>query len=135
MPKPLSTSATSNVSIITASLVSFPTINTTKSHRKREWSTAHARSFISVPESLPPKKIGNVGRKTIALSFLDQDTIRYVFHQMLSEKIYPSISTLLGRWQKEHPDFPIRTESTLLKTMKRLGFKYRVTSKFPVALE
>ena len=135
MPKPLSTSATSNVSIITALRISSLTVNTTKSHRKREWSTANARSFIFVPEPLPPKKIGNVGRKTIVLSSLAQDNIRYVFYQILSEKIYPSISTLLARLQKEHPDFPIRTESTLLKTMKQLGFKYRVTSRSPVALE
>ena len=112
-----------------------PSTYTTKSHRKCEWSTANARFFISVPEPLPPKKKGNVGRKSIILSSLAEDTIRYVFHQMLSEKIYPTISTLLARLQKEHPDFPIRTESTLLKTMKRLGFKYRATSKLTTALE
>ena len=107
MPKLLSTSLAFSDPIATASQVSSPTTNTKNSHRKREWSTANARSFISVPEPLPPKKIGKVGRKPIVLSSLAQDTIRYVFHQMLSEKIYPSVSTLFALLQREHPDFPI----------------------------
>ena len=131
----LSASSASNITTTTASRTTSPSASNRKSHRKRELSASDAKSLIPTPEPLPPKKKGTVGRKPVILSCFAEDTIRYVFHQMLSEKIYPSTATLLARLQAEHPDFPIQTESTLLKNMKRLGFKYRATSKVSVALE
>ena len=107
----------------------------TSSHRKQHRLGTTAKAFISVPEPRPPKKIGNVGRKSIILSEFAEDTIRYTFHQMLAEKTYPTIVTLLARLQAEYPDFPVQTKSTLLKKMKQLGFKYRKTSKLTIALE
>ncbi|CAF2893679.1 unnamed protein product [Rotaria sp. Silwood2] len=54
---------------------------------------------------------------------------------MLEETIYPTITTLLARLLAEHSDFPIRTESTLLKKMKEIGFQYRRTATVRIALD
>jgi hypothetical protein len=108
---------------------------TSQSHRKWHQSVLDAISFVSVPEPTPPQKFGNVGRKSIILSALPEDTIRYVFHQMFEEKIYPKITTVLPRLHAEQSDFPIETESTLLKKMKEIGFKYRKPAKITMALE
>ena len=54
---------------------------------------------------------------------------------MLQEKVYPAITSLFPRLIAEYPDFPILTESTLLKTMKEIDFQYRRTTKGTVAFE
>jgi len=64
---------------------SSPTV-TFRRHRTRHPPITDTRSFVSVPEPIPPQKVGNVGRKPIVLSVLAEDAIRYVFHKMLEEK-------------------------------------------------
>ncbi|CAF2733820.1 unnamed protein product [Rotaria sp. Silwood2] len=124
----------SNVYNIVQSNASSPTV-TFRRHRTRHPPITDTRSFVSVPEPIPPQKGGNVGRKPIVLSVLAEDAIRYIFHKMLEEKIYPTIATLLARLLAEYSDFPIRTESTLLKKMKEIGFQYRKTATVRIALD
>ena len=131
----LSSSAT-GVNINSAILSDIASLTTTSySHRERHPPIRDTKSFVLVPEPIAPQKIGNVGRKPIVLSSLGEDTIRYIFHKMLEEKIYPTISTLLVRLLNENSDFPIQTESTLLKKLKEIGFQYRRTAKVPAILE
>ncbi|CAF2541835.1 unnamed protein product [Rotaria sp. Silwood2] len=131
----LSSSATV-VNMNSAKLSDVASLTTTSySHRERHPPIRDTRSFVGVPEPIAPQKIGNVGRKPIVLSPLGEETIRYVVHNMLEKKIYPTISTLLVRLLNENSDFPIRTESTLLKISKETGFQYRRTAKVPAILE
>ena len=88
--------------------------------------------FLSpCPESIPLRKSSDAGRKPVVLSTLAEDTIRYVIHEMLQEKVCPPITTLLMRLLSE---YSIRRESTL-KKMKEIGFQYRRTAMVTVALK
>ncbi|CAF2919098.1 unnamed protein product [Rotaria sp. Silwood2] len=124
----LSSSATV-VNMNSAILSDVASLTTTSSHRERHPPIRDTRSFVCVPEQIAPQKIGNVGRKPIVLSQLGEDIIRYVFRKMLEEKIYPTISTLLVRLLNENSDFPIRTESTLLKKIEGNWFSISTNSK------
>ena len=42
---------------------------------------------------------------------------------------------MLSHIHHEHPDFPIRLETTLWRHMKRLGFWYKQTSKETASLD
>ena len=124
-----SSSSHDTSSIRTGASTIVPSGTTFASHRKQYRSASVAKSLVSVPEPRPAKKKGNVGPKPIILSELVEDTIRYMFHKMLAEKIYPTVATPLARLCTKHRDFLVRTKLTLLKTVKYLGFRYRKTSK------
>ncbi|CAF3828938.1 unnamed protein product [Rotaria sp. Silwood1] len=129
-------SATTVANMNSATLSNVASLTTTSySHRERHPPIRDTRSFVCVPEPIVPQKIGNAGRKPIVLSPLGEDTIRYVFHQMLEKKIYPTVSTLLVRLLNDNSDFPIRTESILRKKLKEIGFQYRRIAKVPAILE
>ena len=54
---------------------------------------------------------------------------------LLSEKIYPTTEKLLKRRQDNNPTFPIRSETSLWRWMKRLGFEYNRVSKVSTPLD
>jgi hypothetical protein len=95
---------------------------------KRKWEA-------SIPRAKSPLKRGHSGRPAVILSEQAEDTIRFTFHAMLAEKVYPTTSTLLARLLNAHEDFPIRSVTTLWRHMRRLGFSYKSTSKIPVVLD
>ncbi|CAF2104471.1 unnamed protein product [Rotaria magnacalcarata] len=59
----------------------------------------------------------------------------YQFHVLLSEKIYPTTEKLLKRLQLNNPMFPIPSETSLWRSMKRLGFEYKRISKVSTPLD
>ena len=95
---------------------------------KRKWET-------SIPRTKSPLKRGHSGRPAIILSEQAENAIRYTFHAMLAEKVYPTTRTLLARLLNAHEDFPILSVTILWRHMRRLGFSYKPTSKIPVLLD
>ncbi|CAF3595812.1 unnamed protein product [Rotaria sp. Silwood1] len=105
---------------------------------KRQWSASSITTIINttcIPSPRSPKKKGNSGRKKIVLTEYEEDQIRYQFHLLLASKQYPTTAKLLTRLLEDTPDFPIQSESTLLRYMHRLGFKYKATSKIAIPLD
>jgi hypothetical protein len=115
------------------------TISPKRSHKKKTIT-------VNVPVPDPPRKMKNSGRKAVELNEFQQDNIRYYlnqlqniflrffsiryqFHAILSEKVYPTTEKILIRLLHEDPEFPIQSKATLLRWMKKLGFRYRQTSK------
>ncbi|CAF4643608.1 unnamed protein product, partial [Rotaria sp. Silwood2] len=80
-----------------------------------------------------PRKIP--GRPSIQLSEEADDEIRFQFHLLLAEKIYPTVAILLERLLSAHKDFSVRSETTLRRHIHRLGFTYQMTSKVKVLLD
>jgi hypothetical protein len=109
----------------------------TTSHRKRKWSEVSSSfdDITNIPVPQPPLKKGHSGRRALVLSELGEDTIRYHFHLMLAEKLYPTLTHLLARLHADHPDFPVRNETSLWRQLKRLGFSYKSTSKAIIPLD
>lgn len=107
-----------------------PTKISHKKHDVKAWATSHEMNPIR-PKA--PRKIS--GRSSIHLSEEADDKIRFQFHLLLAEKIYPTISILLERLLAAHPDFPVRSHTSLQRYMHRLGFSYKTTSKVKVALD
>jgi len=106
---------------------------TNVSHKKKTVSTW---SMPSEMERLPPKSVPKViGRPSVMLSEEADDEIRFQFHLLLAEKIYPTVYLLLERLLAAHSDFPIRSETSLRRHMHRLGFSYQKTSKVKLALD
>lgn len=106
---------------------------TNVSHKKKTVSTWPVRSEMKRP---PPKGVPKViGRPSVILSEAADDEIRFQFHLLLAEKIYPTVSILIERLLATHSDFPIRSETSLRRHMHRLGFSYRKTSKVKLALD
>ena len=108
-----------------------------RSHRLRQFSTASITqtSFVTVPSPLPPKKISNSGRRRILLSEAEEDEIRFTFHLLLSQKTYPTTQILLDHLLALHPDFPIASRASLWRYMKKIGFRFKGTSKVKIALD
>ena len=107
-----------------------------RSHRKRRWSSVALSNTIStIAFPVPPCKTGNSGRPPFVLTEMAEDTIRYHFHLILAEKRYPTIINLLSSIHNEHLNFPIQSQTTLWRHMKRLGFSYKQTSKVPIPLD
>ncbi|CAF3405572.1 unnamed protein product [Rotaria sp. Silwood2] len=105
---------------------------------KRRWTTSSITTIVgptSVPSPISPKKKGHSGRKKIVLTEYEEDVIRYQFHLLLASKQYPTTAKLLTRLLEDTPDFPIQSESTLLRHMHRLGFKYKATAKISIPLD
>ncbi|CAF4629359.1 unnamed protein product, partial [Rotaria sp. Silwood2] len=106
--------------------------------KKRMWSASSITTVTNIaclPLPMTPQKTNNCGRKKIILTEFEEDSIRYQFHLLLASKQYPTTAKLLMCLLEEAPDFPIRSERTLLRHMRRLGFKYAVTSKAPIRLD
>jgi transposase len=103
------------------------------SHKKQDvstWSTSYDMNTI------PPKTPSNIpGRAPVHLSEEADDEIRYHFHLLLAEKIYPTVAILLERLLTAHTDFPVRSQTTLRRHMHRLGFSYKRTNNVKVALD
>ena len=107
-----------------------------QSHRKRRWSSVALTDTIStIPFQVPPHKTGNSDRPPLVLTEMAEDTIRYLFHLILAEKRYAAIINLLSSIHNEHSNFPIQSQTTLWRHMKRLGFSYKQTIKVPIPLD
>lgn len=82
-------------------------VESSRSHRKRRWSTISQELPSAIPTPLPSKKAGSSGRPKIRLSELAEDTIRYHFHLLLVSSLASMcyqqiISLLLGRKNISH---------------------------------
>jgi hypothetical protein len=75
------------------------------------------------------------GRPKINLSDFEKDMIRYEFHLLLAERVYPRLDRMMIRLLADFPDFPIKSNTTLFKELKHMGFVYRKTSKINTPLE
>ena len=75
------------------------------------------------------------GRPKINLSDFGKDMIRYEFHLLLAERVYPTLDRMMNRLLGDFPDFPIKSKATLWKELKQMGFVYRKTSKIKTPLE
>ena len=62
------------------------------------------------------------GRPSIELSEEADDEIRFQFHLLLAEKIYPTTSTLLERLLSAHKDFPVRSKNHSSATYASIRF-------------
>jgi transposase len=113
-----------------SSLQILPTKTSHKKQNVSTWSKSYEMSAIR-PKS--PKNIP--GRSPVYLSEEADDEIRFQFHLLLAEKIYPTLDILLDRLLTCHTDFPVRSRTTLYRHMHRLGFSYKMTNKVKVALD
>ena len=109
---------------------SLPTNISHKKHDVTPWTSSYE---INAVRPKAPRKIP--GRSSIHLSEEANDEIRFQFHLLLAEKIYPTIDILLERLLAAHSDFPVHSETNLRRHMHRLGFSYKKTSKVKVALD
>ncbi|CAF1242007.1 unnamed protein product [Rotaria sordida] len=75
------------------------------------------------------------GRPKINLSDFGKDMIRYEFHLLLAERVYPTLDRMMTRLLADFPEFPIKSKTTLSKQLKQMGFVYRKTSKIKTPLE
>ncbi|CAF3253628.1 unnamed protein product [Rotaria sp. Silwood2] len=82
---------------------------------------------IVVPEPEPTKK--RSGRVPIKLSEQADSEIRFQFHALLAENIYPNTDNLLERLHQLHNDFPVQSKTTLRRHLHRIGFSYKSTTK------
>jgi hypothetical protein len=104
-------------------------------------STKTLRSTTTVGDELEslkpvsPKKRHHCGRPSIILSDYGNEMLRYEFHLLLSEKVYPTLRRLLIRLKKDLPDFPINSITSLSKHLKELGFVYRKTNSVKAILD
>ena len=61
--------------------------------------------------SLSPIALSSVsrsGRPKVQLTLLEEDTIRLIFHQLLKDKVSPTVETLLSTLLDQNPQFPIQ---------------------------
>ncbi|CAF1609520.1 unnamed protein product, partial [Didymodactylos carnosus] len=78
----------------------------------------------------------NSGRRpAILLSEQQQEHIRYTFHRILADRIYPTTEKILDYMLADDDDFPVHSPTTLLRWMKKLGLVYKRTSKVIVPLD
>ena len=94
--------------------------------------TRSSSSSLS-PIALSP--VSHSGRPKVQLIILEEDTIRFIFHQLLKDKVYPIVETLLSTLLDQNPQLPIQSKISLLRKMKELGFKYRETKKAKVLMD
>lgn len=74
----------------------------------------------------------SLGRRNICIRLL---LFSYHVHLTLAERIYPTTEKVLNRILADDPSFPIRSTTSLWRWMKKLGFKYKRTSKIVVPLD
>ncbi|CAF1262526.1 unnamed protein product [Rotaria sordida] len=84
--------------------------------RRHTISAASSSSHVDlpIPQALPPQKKGN---RFIPLLKQQQgkDLIRFEFHKLIQEKVYPTSEKLLKRLIERYEDFPIRSATELLQ--------------------
>lgn len=102
-------------------------------HKKETISTWFMPSEMKLLKSESVPKA--IGRPPVVLSEEADDGIRFQFHLLLAEKIYPTVSILLERLLAAHLDFSVHSETSLRRYMYCLGFSYKRTSKVKLALD
>lgn len=95
-------------------------------------SARSSNSSLSPTASSPTRRSG---RPKMELTILEEDTIRLIFHQLLKNKMYPTVENLLSTLLNENPEFPIKSKTSLRRKMKELGFRYRETKKSKVLMD
>ena len=78
------------------------------------------RCTRSLSSSLSPIALSPISRSDhpkVQLTIPEEDTIRFIFHQLLKDKVYPTVETSLRR------------------KMKEIGFKCRETKKAKVLMD
>ncbi|CAF3934653.1 unnamed protein product [Rotaria sp. Silwood1] len=103
--------------------------------KEQEESVRFTRSSNSLSSLTPLSPVGRSGRPKVQLTMFEQDTIRLIFHQLLQDKVYPTLENLLSTLLNQHPDFPIKSKTSLYRQLKILGFTYRKTKKAKILLD
>ncbi|CAF1538966.1 unnamed protein product [Rotaria magnacalcarata] len=103
------------------------------SHEKQSILISSTTYAVNTIQPKASRKMS--GRPSIQLSEEADDEIRFQFHLLLAEKIYPSIAILVERLLSAYKDFPVHSETTLRRHIHRLGFTYQMTSKAKVLLD
>ena len=67
------------------------------------------------------------GHRNIILSEQGKDLIRFEFHKLIQEKVYPTSEKFLKRLKDQYEDFPIRSASTLRKKMRSVSEVFVLT--------
>ncbi|CAF3236218.1 unnamed protein product [Rotaria sp. Silwood2] len=101
--------------------------------KRRSSSLGLSSASIVVPEPEPTKK--RSGRVPIKLSEQADSEIRFQFHALLAENIYPNTDNLLERLHQLHNDFPVQSKTTLRRHLHRIGFSYKSTTKVKIPLD
>ena len=115
-------------------ITSSPTVNC---YRSRQFTPGviSQTSLVSDPFPIAPKKTSNSGRPRFHLTDKEIDEICFTFHLLLSQKLYPTAQRLLDSILALHSDFSMRSTSSLLRRMKKIGFRYTATSKTKIPLD
>ena len=103
--------------------------------KEQEESVRRSRSSSSSLLLTPLSPVRRSGRSKVQLTMFEQDTIRLIFHQLLKDKIYPTLESLLSALLSQYPDFPIKSKTSLYRQLKVLGFTYRKTKKAKILLD
>ena len=96
------------------------------------------RYIRSSSASFPPTPLSPVGRSDrpkVQLRMFEQDTIRLIFHQLLQDKMYPTLQNLVSTLLSQYLDFSIRSKTSLYRQLKVLVFTYRQTKKAKILLD
>lgn len=107
--------------------------NAIRTRRTSSASSSSSTTSICITPSSPKKYLA--GRPKIELSELEEDTIRLIFHQLLNEKVYPTVSNMLNALLNQDANFPIQSTTSLRRQMKLIGFKYKQTAKSKIFLD
>ncbi|CAF3764786.1 unnamed protein product [Rotaria sp. Silwood1] len=95
--------------------------------KRRSSSLGLSSAPIVVPEPEPTKK--RSGRVPIKLLEQADSEIRFQFHALLAENIYPNTDYLLERLHQLHNDFTVQSKTTLRRHLHRIGFSYKSNAK------
>ena len=82
--------------------------------RKHQLSTTYISqiNFVSVHSPVSPKEIASCSRPQIHI-LEEADEIRFIFHLLLSQNLYPTTQRLLGHITGLHPNFPVTSTKSL----------------------
>ena len=103
--------------------------------KEQEESVRRSSSSSSSLLPTPLSPVRRSGRPKVQITMFEQDTIRLIFHQLLKDKIYPTLENLLSTLLSQYPDFPIKSKTSLYRQLKVLGFTYRKTKKAKILLD
>ena len=96
---------------------------------EQERLVGRANSSSSSLSLIALSPVSRSGRPKVQLTILEEDTIRLIFHQLLKDKVYPTVETLLSTLLDQNSQFLIHSKTSLRPKMKELDFKYRKTKK------
>ena len=107
-----------------------------RSHRNRKFTTVSIgqTSLFSVPTPMPPNRISNSHRPRTYLTE-EVDEVRFTFHLLLAERMYPTTELLISRLLSLHLNFPIVSRTSLWRYVKKTGFLYKTANKVKVPLD